>query len=422
MGKYDVQRIKPPTAFILHHSVSPEGDVYRKWTDEQWKNWYNNVGRTRTYAGYTNSEHYDPITKQETFSAVPITLVPNGDGSDLFHDTWRMVEMFDWYNCIGWQCGNWNMNCKSVGMETYGTWLDKELPINACKCIAKWIRENIDPTNGGITQVLGHKEIYATACPGRILERRDLIIDMANNPQKYDNLTQLKEEDPKMIEELKSQIAVKDQQLLASQALVTEKTTELEATKAELIDFRKKTSDEFFKSQQELVAQKQLNADLQSKFNKMNDDDTIEDNESTAKINELQKKLDEALKVNLAGQSISSTITTTTTAPIVTTSVGNLIDKGNAVQSIIDFLKTHTGLLAKGGVYSSAIIVVMTLGDLILQLFSIQVPTQWTTETIASAVGSGFIISYGVWIKNHDRIQVLFTKKPEVITDVPKIN
>lgn len=174
MGIYDIQRVKPPTHFIWHHAVSPD---MRGWSDQQVADWFNTIGRTRTYnsSGYSHSDHYDLRTGLETFSAVPIALVPNGDKEDIYSDTWRIVEIFDWYNSVGWHAGNWDINCRSVGCETAGRFDDKELPNNAVKALAEWMRNNIHRANGGSTVILGHKQIVPTACPGYIMDKIPLL-------------------------------------------------------------------------------------------------------------------------------------------------------------------------------------------------------------------------------------------------------
>jgi chaperonin cofactor prefoldin len=207
MGAYDVERIKPPTHLILHHSVSPEGDDIRKWSDSQVANWFSETGRTRTYTGYLHSFHYDPRTGQETFAAVQIALWPNGDDSDLNKDTWRVIPLTQsWYDDICWHAGNWIINTKSVGCETYGRYDNKTLPGNAVWALAKWCRENIDARNNKSTIIMGHKQIYQTACPGDWMNHIDQLIDMINNPDKYKGQYFTFEEKQQMIEQLQNQI------------------------------------------------------------------------------------------------------------------------------------------------------------------------------------------------------------------------
>lgn len=182
MGMYDVQRITPPSHFIWHHAVSPD---MRGWGDQDVANWFSSIGKTRTYgaAGYNRSDHYDLRTGQETFSAVPIALVPNGDRDDIYSDSWRVVEIFDWYNNIGWHCGDWEMNRRSVGCETAGRYDDKELPLNAVKALAEWMKVNIHRANNKTTTILGHKQIIATACPGSIMDKIPLLYEWINTPE-----------------------------------------------------------------------------------------------------------------------------------------------------------------------------------------------------------------------------------------------
>ncbi|MEI7603609.1 MAG: N-acetylmuramoyl-L-alanine amidase [bacterium] len=231
MGQYDIERIKPPSYLVVHHSVSPEGDVIRNWSDQQVSDWFNEIGRTRTYAGYSHSYHYDPRTGNETFSAVQIALWPNGDDLDIYTDSWRVIPLVDdWYGEICWHAGNWEMNKRSVGCETYGRYDDKPLPENAVWALAEWCRNNIDKENNGATIIMGHKQIYPTACPGDWMNKIDLLIDMINNPATYQGKYFTFEEKKQMIDQLKAQI-INLQSLISTQntniATLNQKNQEL---------------------------------------------------------------------------------------------------------------------------------------------------------------------------------------------------
>ena len=189
-GQYDSQRVTPVPDYIIHHPVSPDYSVIAHWSDQDWKNWFNTIGRGRTYAGWAHSYHYDPVTGEETFSAVPVCFVPNGDTGSLATDTFRWIILFDPIPNTGWQCGDWNENCRSIGGESATDYSNQEAPINLCKCIAQFIKENVDSQNGASTRVFIHREITNTGCPMRLGERRDLIVDMTNHPENYDGLQQ----------------------------------------------------------------------------------------------------------------------------------------------------------------------------------------------------------------------------------------
>jgi hypothetical protein len=49
----------------------------------------------------------------------------------------------------------------------------------------------------GNTAIFGHQELSSTACPSRIMEMRDTVVDMVNNPDKYAFLTAPKEVTPR---------------------------------------------------------------------------------------------------------------------------------------------------------------------------------------------------------------------------------
>jgi len=93
-----------------------------------------------------------------------------------------------WGN-VAWHAGNWAINLQSCGLENCGNYSNALLESRQLMCIADFLR-GIDNelVAGGYPngiEVLLHQEIYATACPGRIKEQRDTIVDMINNPAKW---------------------------------------------------------------------------------------------------------------------------------------------------------------------------------------------------------------------------------------------
>ena len=149
MGKYDVQR-KKITYVILHHTATLE--------DTTWQT-LSKIGQTRTYAGYTHSEHYDIETKEETYIAYHWLVYQNGTVRQCLRDEY-----------IGWHAGNWGINCAAIAISFVGNFVDKN-PSDASLKAAGQILKLYSSV-----KLKGHKEIKATACPGRVLDFKDKII------------------------------------------------------------------------------------------------------------------------------------------------------------------------------------------------------------------------------------------------------
>lgn len=177
----DGQR-KPVKRIVLHHSVGPE---FVDSGDQTVADWFNTIGRGRGYKGVAHSYHIDPRTKKETFAQAHYALHKYTKDGNKYG--WRMVLMIDDpMNNVAWHAGNWPVNQESIGIEVCGNFLDKELPLTACMLIADTFRP-LDQKLKGALQVNLHKQFMATACPARIAERRDTIVDMINNPAKWND-------------------------------------------------------------------------------------------------------------------------------------------------------------------------------------------------------------------------------------------
>ena len=445
MGKFDLQRVKPPSILVWHHSVSPEGDDVRAWTDAQWKGWFNNIGKGRTYAGYAHSEHYELGTGTETFSAVPIVLVPNGDGKDVFTDTWRIVSVFDWYENIGWHCGNWDINTKSVGCETYGRWDNKDLPDNAVKVLAKWTRDNIDKKNGGITKLMAHNEIIATACPGKIKSKLSLLLDMINNPLNYDNLLQKKSISKEMEQELQKQITELDSKVSAltlessgKQKLIEELTLERDQVKTELADYRKTSSDDFFtyKTQQDSKydALQALYASQMNKYKDFESNDVVEDNEFLKQSEVLKtenKGLQDTLtlrdsKIDDLGKQLTAVSASTPEIPAIPVvqdeglTIENKYDKSGYIkrfslwcqtnwENVKVFFNHHPKLSGLGTIAGT---IVWFAGQFLEQSLQVRIPTEINQATLVGLIITFTLIVYRInsaWKKKQQSVVILDT-------------
>lgn len=166
---------------VLHHSTGP--DFYNA-DDQTVRNWFNSVGKDRGYqGGALRSYHTDPGTGQETFAMAQFAGFPyDRDGNKYGY---RIIALMnDPWGQVAWQCGNWDLNCKTVGIENCGNYLGKLLTDKQLMCIADHFR----PHDRSDVLYYLHNEIFSTACPARISEQRDKLVDMINNPKKWNDL------------------------------------------------------------------------------------------------------------------------------------------------------------------------------------------------------------------------------------------
>lgn len=177
----DGQRIYPVDILVVHHSMGPE---FANASDLTVQDWFSSVGRGRGYAGVDHSYHEHPSRPGvETFSQAQFAGI--ADSSNKYN--YRIVTLIKrpWDN-VAWHAGNWGVNQQSVGLENCGDYTGKLLTEKQLMCIADWYRPK-DIELKGTTAVFGHKEIQgaSTACPSRIMEQRDKLVDMINNPAKW---------------------------------------------------------------------------------------------------------------------------------------------------------------------------------------------------------------------------------------------
>lgn len=181
----DGQRVYPVDIFVLHHSTGP---IFDDTDDLTIQDWYSNTGKARAYAnGSINPMHEHPGRPgQLTYAQAQFSGSPDSSNkynyklTDLIVNPWGQVA---------WHAGNWAINQQSCGLENCGDYSNALLEQRQLMCIADFLR-GIDNelVAGGYPngiEVMLHQEIFATACPGRIKEQRDTIVDMINNPAKW---------------------------------------------------------------------------------------------------------------------------------------------------------------------------------------------------------------------------------------------
>ena len=152
---------------VLHHSTGPDftdGDV------NVIRDWFSTVGKAR---GYNNGaifpDHYLPGTNTPTYSMAqfaghPVTNNKYG---------YEVIDLMDDpINQVAWQCGNWDLNCKTVGIENCGNYLDHQLTLLQLMAIADKFR----PYDRADVLYWNHNEIFATSCPAQIAGQRDKLV------------------------------------------------------------------------------------------------------------------------------------------------------------------------------------------------------------------------------------------------------
>lgn len=173
---------------VLHHAVTP------LWTDKSkaWlAQWFSDNGFARAYRSnaanwsglinpYTGGRSYSQAhyAGQRVDGSTP-------DASDAERAAgYRLVQLVaDPFGQITWHAGNWAVNQSSIGIENLGDYREYTLRDGDCKVIADFWRPQ-DRAFGGATAVYGHLEVTltSTACPARIMEMRDQVVEYINNP------------------------------------------------------------------------------------------------------------------------------------------------------------------------------------------------------------------------------------------------
>ena len=181
----DGSRVFPVNVLGIHHAVS---DFMVNWSDLSVQDWFSNNGKQRAYQnGAINSFHEHPGRPgQLTYSQAHYCLHEyTSDGNKY---GWRLTELIKRpFENVAWHIGVWSINQRSIGIETAGNYLGRHLPDKALMLIADAFRAH-DISIGGVLEIIFHKQVIATACPGNISEQYDKIIDMFNNPKKWNDI------------------------------------------------------------------------------------------------------------------------------------------------------------------------------------------------------------------------------------------
>ncbi len=177
----DGHRKYPVNTLVMHHAVS---DFMVNWSDLKVQDWFDRIGRGRGYKGVARSYHAHPRRNKETFSqahygAHIYTANKNKYGYRL------TILMKDIFNNVAWHAGNWAINQRSLGAENAGNYVNRKLNNKQLMLYADTLRNHDRKVLKGNLKILCHNQISATACPGKICSQVPTLIDMFNNPAKW---------------------------------------------------------------------------------------------------------------------------------------------------------------------------------------------------------------------------------------------
>lgn len=181
----DAQRLTVKD-LVLHHAVTPLWDEKSKAELAQW---FSDNGFARAYG--SNPANWsgliNPYTGQRSYAQAQLAgqrvTDRTPDATDAERKAgYRLVPLVkDIWGQICWHAGNWQINRSSIGIENLGDYRNYTLRDGDNKVIADFWRGQ-DRKLGGKTMVWGHQEVSqtGTACPARIMEQRNRIIDLVN--------------------------------------------------------------------------------------------------------------------------------------------------------------------------------------------------------------------------------------------------
>jgi len=174
--------------FVLHHAVTPTWENKSKAEIAQW---FSDNGFARAYSSNPNnwSGLINPYTGGRSYSQAHIAgQRVDGSTPDATPDErdagFRWIPLVaDIWGQITWHAGNWNMNCRSIGIECLGDYRNYTLRDWDARILGAFWRPQ-DQNLGGATAIYGHREVSdsSTECPARIMEMRDTVVSYCNNP------------------------------------------------------------------------------------------------------------------------------------------------------------------------------------------------------------------------------------------------
>lgn len=171
---------------VLHHAVTPLWeDRSKAWIAQ----WFSDNGYARAYGSnpanwsglinpFTGARSYTQthaVGQRVTGATPDATDAERALGYRVFYIVANPTQV------ITWHAGDWTMNRRSIAIENLGDYRNYALRDGDMKAIADFYRP-LDRAVGGNFAVVLHNEVYATACPARIAEGRNQIVEYINNP------------------------------------------------------------------------------------------------------------------------------------------------------------------------------------------------------------------------------------------------
>lgn len=181
----DSQRLTVNT-LVLHHAVTP---LWAEKSKKELAQWFSDNGFKRGYESNPNrwSGLYNPYTGAKSYAQAQYagqrvtSKTPDATAAEKAAG-FRLVPLVkDPWGQITWGAGDWETNRRCINIENLGDYRNYTLRDGDCRVIADFWRPR-DQKLKGATYILGHNEVSATACPARIMEKRNTIVNYVNNP------------------------------------------------------------------------------------------------------------------------------------------------------------------------------------------------------------------------------------------------
>jgi hypothetical protein len=154
---WDAER-KPIDTIVIHHTKNQPGITWQRLSA---------MHLIRLYAIY----YSNPVENEKHVKGKPIFSHHLRNGEQVFYAYHWLVRMSGEIerllpdNEVGWQAGNWEVNCRSVAICLDNDFENSRPSKEAISMIAKIIKENYNKVEKA--RIFGHREINPkTTCPG----------------------------------------------------------------------------------------------------------------------------------------------------------------------------------------------------------------------------------------------------------------
>ena len=171
---------------VLHHAVTP---LWENKSKAELAQWFSDNGFARAYGSNPAnwSGLYNPFTGARSYSQTHAvgqrvtSATPDATDAERAAGYRVFYIVKDPEGQITWHAGNWTMNRRSIAIENLGDYRNYDLRDGDLRVIADFYRP-LDQKVGGRMDIIGHQQVYATACPANIMKSIPQIINYINNP------------------------------------------------------------------------------------------------------------------------------------------------------------------------------------------------------------------------------------------------